>query len=50
MRPEEFRTEMIRKIRDFDTWLYKDAMSNPRDYDNYEFQEFFELFQEWLDD
>lgn len=48
MRPEAFRPEMIEKIRAFDIWLYKDAMTNPAAYEGYTFQEYFELFQEWL--
>lgn len=50
MPPEEFRSTMIEKIRAFDQWLYKDAMSNPADYQHYGFQEYFELFEEWLRD
>jgi len=48
MTAQEFRTEMINKIRAFDAWAYKDQLANPSEYEDYEFQEWFELFEGWL--
>jgi hypothetical protein len=48
MTAQEFRSEMIERIRAFDRWAYKDQIVSPEDYSDYEFQEWFELFEDWL--
>lgn len=48
MTSQEFRTEMINKIRAFDAWAYKDELADPECYRDYEFQEWFELFDQWM--
>lgn len=48
MTAQEFRSEMILKIRSFDDFAYKDQLANPADYTDYGFQEWFELFEEFM--
>jgi hypothetical protein len=48
MTSQEFRTEMITKIRAFDSWAYKDELLDPTSYVDYGFQEWFELFESWM--
>jgi len=49
MSAEEFRTEMIVRVRAFDKWAYKDQLSSPGDYEGYSFDDWFALFQDFME-
>jgi hypothetical protein len=48
MTAEEFRSEMIVRVRAFDKWAYKDQLSSPADYEGYEFGDWFDLFDNFM--
>ena len=49
MTAEEFRSEMIIRIRGFDSWAYKDQLQNPADYSNFEFSDWFDMFNDYME-
>lgn len=49
MKSQDFRTEMIGKVRAFDAWAWKDETEFPECYRDYEFPDWFELFCEFLE-
>lgn len=44
MTAEEFRSEMILRVRAFDKWAYKDELENSAEYEGYSFDQWFDLF------
>ena len=48
----DFRANMMESLRAFDAWAWKDIMENPDewDLDSMEFQEWFEMFDSYLQD
>lgn len=49
MTAQQFRSEMILKIRQFDSWSYKDQLASPADYKDYEFSDWFDLFTNYME-
>ncbi len=50
MTAEEFRSEMIVRVRAFDKWAFRDEMDNPAEYAGYTFEQWFTLFQDFQSD
>lgn len=50
MDAQQFRAEMILRVRRFDSWAYKDQLENPSEYENYTFDDWFSLFSEYEHD
>lgn len=44
----DFREDMIKKVRAFEKWAYKDQQENPEDYENISFDEWFRRFEEYV--
>ncbi len=44
----DFRAEMIEKIRAFENWAWRDEIQNPEEWISMGFQEWFEMFENWM--
>jgi hypothetical protein len=47
---EEFRSDMMVRIRAFDRWTYKDQLSNPEDYANMQLGDWWQMFITFVED
>lgn len=50
VKSQDFRKFMIDKIRSFENWAWKDAIENPEDWGDYDLEEWFGLFRDYIEE
>lgn len=48
MNSQDFRSFIIRKIRAFESWAWRDSMDNPEDWNDLDEAAWIKLFEEYL--